>query len=160
MRENYNSRTCCQLVPKAWSAFWTSKLHVLLAWLKNSCQQCKIPCGSGRISEIQVIGNNTIRCNMQTFQKLRNIPQTCLRELVTRHSSLITLITSPDHVWIAQTLTPTHVSTVLRYSHPEKFDYLHYLHHNNLLLHILLTKEIENPENWELTTENWDPMIT
>ena len=73
---------------------------------------------------------------------------------VTRHSSLITLITSPDHIWIAETLTTTHFSTALWYSHPEKFDYLHYLFDNNLLLYILLINEIENPENRELATKN------
>jgi hypothetical protein len=90
---------------------------------------------------------------MQTLQKFKKISQTCLREPVTRHPSLITLTTSPEHVRIAQNLTTTHVSDVSWYFHPEKFDYLHYLHHNNLLLYILLIKEIEKPENRELATK-------
>jgi hypothetical protein len=61
---------------------------------------------------------------MQTFQKCRNIAQTRSRKPVTPHPLLITLTTSPDHVWIAETLTKTHVSTVPWYFRPEKFDYL------------------------------------
>jgi hypothetical protein len=70
--------------------------------------------------------------------------------LVTRHPSLVTLITSPDYVWIVETLIPAHVSTVSWYFHPARCG----LFDNNSLLCILLIKEIENPENRELKPKN------
>ncbi len=73
---------------------------------------------------------------------------------ITRHSSIITLTTSPESVQIPQTLSPTHVSTDLWYLRPKKSGYLHYLHHSNSLLYILLIKEIEKAENRQLTTKN------
>ena len=79
-------------------------------------------------------GLGEIWCNVQTFQEFRNTSQTCsgagdcshrfILLPVTRHSSLITLITYPDYVWIAGSLIPTHVSSVSWFLRPEKSDYL------------------------------------
>jgi hypothetical protein len=87
---------------------------------------------------------------MQTFQKFRNIAQNCLREPVTRHSLLITLTTSPHHVWIAETLTTTHVSTAPWYFHPEKFDYL-----ITYLITIYYYVDYLSRRSKNLKTENW-----
>jgi hypothetical protein len=70
---------------------------------------------------------------MQTFRRFRNISQTwssagdCSHRfipVITRHSSLITLTTSPDYVWIAETLIPTHVSLFHAILSLQNYDYL------------------------------------
>ena len=43
---------------------------------------------------------------------------------VTHHPSLVTLTTSPDYVWIAESLSLTHDSTVSQHFHQKKRDYL------------------------------------
>ena len=64
---------------------------------------------------------------MQTFQKFRNIAQTCLREIALIDSSLlspVTLTTSPGYVWIAESLNPTHVSLFYTIFSSDNSDYL------------------------------------
>jgi hypothetical protein len=110
-------------------------------------------------------GGRRIWCNMQTFQQFKNTSQTCsdagdcshrfILLPVTRHSSLITLITSPDHVWIAETLTTTHVSLFHNIFSSQNCDYLitylitiyYYVDYLSRRSKILKT------ENWKLKTE-------
>jgi len=97
---------------------------------------------------------------MQTFQKFQNISQTCSGAgdcshrfilIITRHPSLVTLITSPDYVWIAESLNLTHDLDVLWYFHQENMItsitytiancyYMHYLAIETESLESLKTK--------------------
>ena len=97
---------------------------------------------------------------MQTFQKFRNISQTCTGAvdcshrfilIITCHPSLVTLITSPDYVWIAESLNLTHDLDVLWYFHQKNMItsitytiancyYMHYLAIETESLESLKTK--------------------
>jgi hypothetical protein len=76
----------------------------------------------------------------------------------TRSPIDIGLTTSPDYAWIAESLNPTHDSTVLWYFHQQNRDYRLL---NTMTIHyytdyLLIEIESLKTQNWKLKTEIFD----